>query len=295
MSPNQSTPGGEQRGDGGGAPGGNVLRDQPAAGQPAGPSGPVAGVPWHFQRPKLVLVMQLGQLMLYWAILIPLFLFYGMEPEFWVWAVVIVTAATVLQWLYLQPVLRPSAIGGHVRPWWVWCSAVIAGLVCGALAAAVLTMSVDLAWLLGLKQEPGADGAQLAALVLLGVVWLIATPLVVAFLRKDRIEHRLGRLASAVFLGTLVEFLAGIPLYEMVRRREPCISGTGTFWSVWFAGFLGFFLLGPVVVLLIIRRRSRAADRGHCAACGYDLRGLASRERCPECGAGWATRPTAQS
>jgi hypothetical protein len=44
----------------------------------------------------------------------------------------------------------------------------------------------------------------------------------------------------------------------------------------------------PLVRLLTSGRRRRRASRaaaGLCAACGYDLRGHASGQRCPECGA----------
>jgi hypothetical protein len=45
----------------------------------------------------------------------------------------------------------------------------------------------------------------------------------------------------------------------------------------------------PLIALRRIRRRRREANRGHCPACGYDLR--ATPDRCPECGAVSNARP----
>lgn len=44
-------------------------------------------------------------------------------------------------------------------------------------------------------------------------------------------------------------------------------------------------LAAPVIALMLMhfhRKRIKLIERGFCAACGYDLRGL-SQTRCPEC------------
>jgi hypothetical protein len=73
----------------------------------------------------------------------------------------------------------------------------------------------------------------------------------------------------------LVEF-AGLSV-----RRGPVPFDT---WAIiaplWTLALLGSLL--PLLRLVMAVRRSRAVRRGHCTACGYDLR--ATPDRCPECG-----------
>jgi predicted RNA-binding Zn-ribbon protein involved in translation (DUF1610 family) len=68
-------------------------------------------------------------------------------------------------------------------------------------------------------------------------------------------------------------------------RREVATLGvamTRTWVPLWTA-FLA--AAAPAAVLWRINRRADAAAVGRCAACGYDLSGLAVGVACPECGA----------
>jgi rubrerythrin len=50
---------------------------------------------------------------------------------------------------------------------------------------------------------------------------------------------------------------------------------------------VGIVALGPAVLLPILSRRRKRWYAGRCDACGYDMTGTPSADRCPECGAGW--------
>ncbi len=126
----------------------------------------------------------------------------------------------------------------------------------------------------------------LAILGGLGVGWMVGTPLIAAFVRAGPRETRLQRLAARLFLGTVIEAVAIIPLDVMVRRRTDCYCGEGTFWSLTFCGSVGVLMLGPGIFLLLGRRRKRWLA-GRCEICDYDMSGCMDAGRCPECGAGW--------
>ena len=61
--------------------------------------------------------------------------------------------------------------------------------------------------------------------------------------------------------------------------------------AFWPSGYSGRFCLWPIALApallgsaIIVSRRWWRHKPGHCLACGYDLRGLATGTGCPECG-----------
>jgi hypothetical protein len=95
----------------------------------------------------------------------------------------------------------------------------------------------------------------------------------------------LGRLAGAIFAGSLVELLATVPSHVIVSRRPVCLVGLGTMLGIIAGCYAMLFSFGPMIVLLFLRprhRREQSDPIQYCLNCGYDLR--ASIERCPECG-----------
>jgi hypothetical protein len=133
--------------------------------------------------------------------------------------------------------------------------------------------------------------------------WTIATPLLIAFCRRrlDRgsaWEQVVRTIAARLFLGTIIEVAAVMPLDVLVRKKQSCYCWAGTFFALTICGSIGILLLGPLVLLPALARRRKRWYGGHCDCCGYDLTGLLPRaatlDRCPECGAGWKPQPGEQ-
>jgi hypothetical protein len=162
-------------------------------------------------------------------------------------------------------------------------AAVISGVVVAALVAAAYS-AVKLVW-----QSDESAGAAWAvgALITLVVSWGVSTPLLLAFVRRTHPEYALSRIASILFLGTLIEAAAIIPLDVMVRRKSSCYCGEGTFFALTALWSVGLLVLGPAVYLLPLGRRRKRLMDGKCGACGYDMSAAHEHDRCPECGAGW--------
>lgn len=162
-------------------------------------------------------------------------------------------------------------------------SATIAGFISGAM---VLAFIGGVASLIGSDLDFDRWVWAVIGLVIVAS-WCVSTPLLLAFLRRGSRESTLSRLASVLFIGTVVEAAAIIPLDVMVRRRTSCYCGEGTFYSLTALWSVGLLILGPAVYLLPFGRRRRRLDRQCCVVCGYDMKGRGDQERCPECGAGW--------
>ena len=106
-----------------------------------------------------------------------------------------------------------------------------------------------------------------------------------------RHEALLGRIAATLFVGTLVEAAAIMPIDVMYRRKQDCYCFAGTFGAYALLLAAGLLTLGPAILLPVLARRRKRWYGSCCDCCGYDMTGLigASRviDRCPECGAGW--------
>jgi hypothetical protein len=197
---------------------------------------------------------------------------------------------TLLQLGMMLPVLRPRMVQGHVRPAWIWLSGIATGFLVGIFILCLMFMAADFAWTQEFPTDI-RDGIALTGLLLAGTSWLLSIPLIYAFMRRRPHESVLARISAALFLGSVVEFLAGIPLLQLVRRKESCTCATYTFGSMVLACAAGLIVLGPMILLVLFARRSRAISRGCCAACGFDLRQNPPDAPCPRCGAGWKAPP----
>jgi hypothetical protein len=199
-----------------------------------------------------------------------------------------------LQWLLFMPIARPQYLAGEGEPWRMWVSAGTAGLFLGILAVAGMGLLTD--FLVAVDTLPNlyagvSDNARFymwaAGIISPLIVWIVSTPLVLAFMQRGQREKRLCQISAAIFLGTVIEALASIPVGRLISKKEDCYCATFGFGSLLLAMALGFTVLGPAILLVIFRRRSRAFSQGRCGACGHDMRMLTNKDRCPACGAGW--------
>lgn len=164
-------------------------------------------------------------------------------------------------------------------------SMAIAGLSAGLLLGGIVLGAASAAELLGWRA--GEDDLWYSAVALVLLSWPVGTLLLWSFARHRPPEAALSRIASRLFVGTIVEAAAIIPLDVMVRRKSDCYCGEGTFWALSACWAIGFLVLGPAIWLLPLSRRRRRLYLGRCVACGYDMSGCRDADRCPECGAGW--------
>lgn len=217
------------------------------------------------------------------------------DPEYVFYFTITIVVVSVLQGLFLLPVRRPSAAAARGSS--LWLSLAIAAALITLLAWAGAMAVLAAAWLLlGDDVYEGSGGTIL--LVVMGVSWLVFTLLLIRFCRAQPRETLLSRLASRLFLGTIIETAAIIPLDVMVRRKTDCYCFQGTFIALSICGAVGLFIAGPAVFLPILAKRRRRWHDGRCEVCAYDMTGCIGAERCPECGTGWRKvkdRPSAES
>ena len=243
-----------------------------------------ASVPW-WMRPRLRLIglfCGFQAAIVYFISMVVIAISFGGDDHLLLTlgSVVFVAVFFALQLLFLRPIRRPILARRGVP---IVLSLAVGGLLAAGLAVAAFCAVTQLV-------EVYAGRVGMPGWAPLGVLvgaWVIATPLLVAFSRGRRREDWLHRVASGLFLGTIIEAAAIIPLDALVRRREDCVCGTGTFFALAICCVIGLFLLGPAVVLPLISGRRRRWHGGRCDVCGYDMRGRRGAEVCPECGAGW--------
>ncbi len=194
------------------------------------------------------------------------------------------TTISFLQVVFLLPIRRPGAPNSVGKSLWF-------SLATAALAGSMLFLALVLAACTLIKLLVGFDASKTLAYPLFfagaGACWLFMTPLLLAFAKRGRLESRLGRIATALFTGTMLEAAAAIPIDVMIRRKSDCHCAEGTFWTLSICFGVGLFSLGPAILAPILGKRRKRWYDGHCDICGYDMSGSMSAERCPECGAGW--------
>lgn len=172
-------------------------------------------------------------------------------------------------------------------------SVVIAAFIAATLVGGLVGIAGDVLRMAMQSANPAApeldeDVILLAGLGAMALSWIVFTPLMFAFKGTHEPDTFISKLASRLFIGTVIEVVATIPIDIMVRRRSTCHCSDGSFWALIIGLSAGFIVLGPVVVLLPLGRRFQRRSLGRCRACGFDMRGCLGAPVCPECGTAWA-------
>jgi len=247
--------------------------------------GPVFFAPGVFEAdgPGEVLGFAVG----YWTGLVSLAWIADLgQPTLWIFFAAIAIWAGIAT-AFVSPVVGPVEITSGRRPLWV--SVAAAALLGATLCAALLAAALE-----GLVLLDAVDGADASArfqragpAILVGAVamWTASGGVWFYFLRRaasSRNPMVLDRMLRAVFVGTAVELVLGLPLYLMVRKKAGCSCATLTFLNLVIGTAALIWLCGPWTILLLTREARRNWGRGACPACGYPRR--SGGAVCSECG-----------
>ncbi|MBK9189124.1 MAG: hypothetical protein IPM33_09230 [Phycisphaerales bacterium] len=200
-------------------------------------------------------------------------------------SVLLALVVVALHAIFLLPIYRP----GDGRSRGLGGSIVVGSLLIGVMLGLLVLAIGQLIYSYG-GYDPGVRGAWIGVGTAVFVGWIAGFFLVTAFVRTGRRENVLTRLSARLFVGTILEAAAIIPMDAMVRRKEDCVCTTGTYMALVGCAVIGVFTLGPAVILPLLARRRRRWYAGQCEVCGYDMTRTPKAERCPECGTGWRAR-----
>jgi hypothetical protein len=203
----------------------------------------------------------------------------------------IALGVVALQAAILLPLSRPRPLKRRGIP--VWISLAGAALLVALLLLAPLLAAVETYEVMGkpVLRPPSLMYRTEFWVGSLVCCWLVTTPLLMRFCRRSNPEQYLSRLSSRLFIGTIVEIAAIIPMDVIVRRRASCYCWSTTYFALVVAGAVGIIAMGPAIILPLLAARRKRWARSRCDCCGYDLSGSTHSERCPECGAGWRPEP----
>ncbi|MFM7742285.1 MAG: hypothetical protein ACKO8X_02175 [Verrucomicrobiota bacterium] len=139
---------------------------------------------------------------------------------------------------------------------------VIAAAFLGGLFIAVpLFASIDLYYLSAKADPKGFDSEPyaLAVLAVWALSWLIWTPILLHRARgqADAVERFVGRNIA----GSAVGLALTLPWYFVLRRKQSCFCGLGTFWALVLGLWSLLVIGGPLLFVLARDRRLRAGVR----------------------------------
>ena len=175
-----------------------------------------------------------------------------------VWAVLLWGLALLQVSLLLAPLPVPSA--APVRPARLGPRIIAAALLGGLPLALALLAVVDLCVIF-----PGNEVAPFHLVYVQGIFgvwvlsWLIWTPILLHRSRReaDALERFVGRSVK----GSAVGLALCLPWYYVLRRKQSCFCGLGTFWALVLGLWSLLVMGGPLLFVLARDRRLRAAVR----------------------------------
>ncbi len=183
-----------------------------------------------------------------------------------------------LQLLMLLPVRYPRT---KTRGKPVWLAIAAASLLAAILVVALIAAVVGVLGEYDLLDSIPIDSWWGVAGVV-AVHWALMVPLMAAFVKRQHGESVTRKLSMLLFVGSIVDVAAMIPLDVMIRRKTDCYSWSTSMFSLGTAAAIGMLAMGPAVWLPISCRRRRRWFETRCSACGYDMTGGGTQ--CPECG-----------
>ena len=200
------------------------------------------------------------------------------------WDFILVCPAIIVitQLIFVLPMVKPPQLtfGGKS----LVCSMILVSGIAATMTLSLFGLVYSLVISIMMDTPKQDFISELFFWLFLGVSWVVwSTCLLIYVHRKHKDPSTLVRVTSALFAGTLIEFLLSIPLTIMVERRTDCYCGSGTFIALCFSFLATIWLFGPFMIVVFIWRK-RPWTKDHCFNCGYP-RKLASSRLCSECGA----------
>jgi len=138
---------------------------------------------------------------------------------------------------------------------------IAAAFLGGLFIATPFLASVDLYYLSAKADPKGFDSAPyiIGALAIWVVSWLIWTPILLHRSRgqADAVERFVGKNIA----GSAVGLALCLPWYFVLRRKQSCFCGLGTFWALVLGLWSLLVIGGPLLFVLARDRRIRAGVR----------------------------------
>lgn len=176
----------------------------------------------------------------------------------WFW-ILLLWALALLQASLLTLPLPVSSAPGEKTP--LGPRVIAAAFLGGLFIAIPLLASVDLYYLSAKADSKGYDAEPyvLGVLAAWALSWLIWTPILLHRSRgqADAVERFVGKNIA----GSAVGLALCLPWYFVLRRKQSCFCGLGTFWALVLGLWSLLVIGGPLLFVLARDRRLRAGVR----------------------------------
>jgi hypothetical protein len=175
---------------------------------------------------------------------------------FWIlplWGFALLQACLLLVPL---PIISSTGVKAPLGP-----RVIAAAFLGGMFIAIPFLASVDLYYLSAKADPKGFDSAPyiIGALAVWVLSWLIWTPILLHRSRgqADAVERFVGKNIA----GSAVGLALCLPWYFVLRRKQSCFCGLGTFWALVLGLWSLLVIGGPLLFVLARDRRIRAGVR----------------------------------